>query len=44
MRRNKVDYNDNHPWKAEVTEGAEGVDDSVISAWYNAVYEPAATT
>lgn len=40
MRRNKVDYNDNHPWKAEVTEGAEGVDDSVISAWYDAVYEP----
>ena len=40
MRRNKVDFNDNHPWKAEVTEGAEGVDDSVISTWYNAVYEP----
>ena len=37
---NKVDYNDNHPWKAEVTEGAEGVDDSVISTWYDAVYEP----
>ena len=40
MRRNKVDYNDNHPWKAEVTEGAEGVDASVISTWYDAVYEP----
>lgn len=40
LRRNKVDYNDNHPWKAEVTEGAEGVDDSVISTWYDAVYEP----
>ena len=40
MRRNKVDYNDNHPWKAEVTEGADGVDDSVISTWYDAVYEP----
>lgn len=40
MRRNKVDYNDNHPWKAEVTEGAEGVDDSVFSTWYDAVYEP----
>ena len=40
MRRNKVDYNDNHPWKAEITEGAEGVDDSVISTWYDAVYEP----
>lgn len=40
MRRNKVDFNDNHPWKAEVTEGAEGVDDTVISTWYDAVYEP----
>ena len=40
MRRNKVDFNDNHPWKAEVTEGAEGVDDSLISTWYDAVYEP----
>lgn len=40
MRRNKVDFNDNHPWKAEVTEGTEGVDDSVISTWYDAVYEP----
>jgi phi13 family phage major tail protein len=40
MRRNKVDFNDNHPWKAEVTEGAEGVDDNVISTWYDAVYEP----
>ena len=40
MRRNKVDFNDNHPWKAEVTEGADGVDDSVISTWYDAVYEP----
>ncbi len=40
MRRNKVDFNNNHPWKAEVTEGAEGVDDSVISTWYDAVYEP----
>ena len=26
MRRNKEDFNGNHPWKAEVTEGAEGVD------------------
>ena len=40
MRRNKVDFNENHPWKAEVTEGAEGVDDNVISTWYDAVYEP----
>ena len=40
LRRNKVDYSGNHPWKAEVTEGADGVDDSVISTWYDAVYEP----
>ena len=40
MRRNKVDYNDNHPWKAEVTEGTEGVSSAVISSWYTAVYEP----
>lgn len=40
MRRNKVDYQGNHPWKAEVTEGADGVDASVISTWYDAVYEP----
>ena len=40
MRRNKVDFNNNHPWKAEATEGAEGVDDNVISTWYDAVYEP----
>ena len=33
-----------HYFAIRVTEGAEGVDDTVISAWYNAVYEPAATT
>ena len=40
MRRNKEDFNGNHPWKAEVTEGAEGVDASVITNWYESVYEP----
>lgn len=40
LRRNKVDYSGNHPWKAEVTEGADGVDDSVITNWYESVYEP----
>jgi phi13 family phage major tail protein len=40
MRRNREDLNGRHPWKAEVTEGADGVDDSVISTWYDAVYEP----
>jgi len=40
MRRNKVDALNKHPWKAEVTEGATGVPASVISGWYQQVYEP----
>ncbi len=40
MRRNRPDFQDKHPWKAEVTEGAEGVSDTVIQNWYNSVYEP----
>jgi hypothetical protein len=40
MRRNKLDDNDRHPWKAEVTEGDTGVDASTISGWFSAVYEP----
>lgn len=40
MRRNKLDDNDNHPWKAEVTEGNTGVDASTISGWFTSVYEP----
>ena len=40
MRRNRVDAFGKHPWKAEVTEGIDGVDDSVIENWYDAVYEP----
>lgn len=38
FRRNKLDGNNNHPWKAEVTETSENA--SVISKWYDAVYEP----
>lgn len=41
MRRNKLDGNGKHPWKAEVTEGEAGVDASVITGWYTKVYEPA---
>ena len=41
MRRNREDAFGKHPWKAEVTEGAEGVNGSVIESWYDAVYEPA---
>ena len=40
MRRNKLDVFGKHPWKAEVTEGTDGVDQSVIDGWYDEVYEP----
>lgn len=42
MRRNKIDAFGKHPWKAEVTEGTEGVSQSVVDGWYNRVYEPSA--
>lgn len=38
FRRNKVDGKDNHPWKAEATEGTDNAE--IISKWYEAVYEP----
>ena len=38
FRRNKLDGNKNHPWKAEVTESAET--SAVVSKWYDEVYEP----
>ena len=41
IRRNKVDGLGKHPWKVEVTEGATGVSESIISSWFNDVYEPA---
>jgi phi13 family phage major tail protein len=40
-RRNKLDGNGRHPWKAEVNEDDTGVAASVISGWYGQVYEPA---
>ena len=40
MRRNKLDGMNKHPWKAEVTEGGTGVPTSVITGWYQQVYEP----
>ena len=43
MRRNKVDGNGKHPWKAEVTEGDTSVSADVISTWYDEVYEPVFT-
>ena len=40
LRRNKPDGRNNHPWKAEVTEGDTDVPASVIADWYKSVYEP----
>ena len=40
MRRNKVDGQGKHPWKAEVTEGDAGVSALTITNWYQEVYEP----
>ena len=42
-RRNKVDAQGNHPWKSEVKAGVSGVIASVITNWFNAVYEADAT-
>ena len=39
-RRNKVDEQGNHPWKAEVSEDDTGVAAETISGWYSNVYEP----
>jgi len=39
-RRNKVDANDNHPWKAQVKAGDPGVSAATISGWFGGVYEP----
>jgi len=43
LRRNKVDGNGKHPWKAEVTEGDSGVSAATITDWYKDVYEPSYT-
>jgi phi13 family phage major tail protein len=43
LRRNKLDQNGKHPWKAEVTEGDADVAASVITGWYTQVYEPVFT-
>lgn len=44
LRRNKLDGLGKHPWKAEVSEDDTGVNASVISGWYNEVYEPTYAT
>lgn len=43
LRRNKLDGNGKHPWKAEVTEGDASVATATITGWYTQVYEPAFT-
>ena len=40
FRRNKLDGENKHPWKAEVTEGDNGVSASIITSWFTSVYEP----
>lgn len=40
MRRNKLDGQNKHPWKAEVDEGDSDVSATTISSWYTKVYEP----
>ena len=40
FRRNKLDSENKHPWKAEVTEGDNGVSASTITSWFSSVYEP----
>lgn len=40
LRRNKLDGNGKHPWKAEVNEDDTSAPASVITGWYTEVYEP----
>ena len=42
-RRNKVDGQGKHPWKAEMSEDSVGVSPTVITGWYTEVYEPSFT-
>lgn len=44
LRRNKVDGQNKHPWKAEVTEGDSAVAVDIITNWYQEVYEPSYAT
>jgi len=40
IRRNKLDGQGKHPWKAEVSEDNESVAASTITGWFTDVYEP----
>ena len=42
-RRNKVDGQGKHPWKTEVKAGVAGVSASVVTNWFNSVYQGDAT-
>jgi len=42
FRRNKLDGQNKHPWKAEITETASNA--GVVESWYNSVYEPTYTS
>lgn len=43
MRRNKLDGQGSHPWKAEVNEDDTGVVAGTITSWFSEVYEPTFT-
>ena len=43
IRRNKLDGQGKHPWKAEVNEDDTSVPATTISGWYTQVYEPTFT-
>ena len=43
IRRNKLDGQGKHPWKAEVNEDDTSVLAATISGWYTQVYEPTFT-
>lgn len=38
FRRNKVDGQNKHPWKTEITETSANTE--IVSKWYDTVYEP----
>ena len=40
IRRNKLDGQGKHPWKAEVNEDDTSVPAATITGWYTQVYEP----
>ena len=42
-RRVKLDGQGKHPWKAEANEGDATLPASIITEWFNAVYEPVFT-